>query len=161
MLFRSSVLAGWLATWSEHHQLGRRFTVDLKPHTSGSELLALTVRDDAGEKAAELVFATIQDRRGRNILSVRDQSTLDTSLRRKRLMTLIHLYLIHRYQSGSVHYVSPTDDNEKQSEAMKAMGIYESVHHEIGQIIVANVDTVNVAKMMESAETGIDKIIRK
>ncbi|NIP19196.1 MAG: isocitrate lyase, partial [Xanthomonadales bacterium] len=56
-----------------------------------------------GEKAAELVFATIQDRRGRNILSVRDQSTLDTSLRRKRLMTLIHLYLIHRYQSGSVH----------------------------------------------------------
>ncbi|NIP74484.1 MAG: isocitrate lyase, partial [Xanthomonadales bacterium] len=94
-----SVLAGWLATWSEHHQLGRRFTVDLKPHTSGAELLALTVRDDAGEKAAELVFATIQDRRGRNILSVRDQSTLDTSLRRKRLMTLIHLFLIHRYQS--------------------------------------------------------------
>jgi isocitrate/methylisocitrate lyase len=35
------------------------------------------------------------DRRGRNILSIRDQNTFDTALRKKRLMTLIHLFLVH------------------------------------------------------------------
>ena len=41
-----------------------------------------------GAKAANVVFDTIQDRRGRSILSVRDQNTFDVALRRKRLMTL-------------------------------------------------------------------------
>jgi hypothetical protein len=40
----------------------------------------------------------IVDRRGRNILSVRDQTTFDSSLRKKRLMTLNHLFLVHRYK---------------------------------------------------------------
>ena len=46
-----------------------------------------------------MVFATILDRKGRTILSVRDQNTFDQSLRQKRLMTLMHLFLIHRYKA--------------------------------------------------------------
>jgi isocitrate lyase len=54
------------------------------------------------ERLANVVFATIQDRRGRSILSVRDQNTFDESLRRKRLMTLMQLFLIHRYQAAAI-----------------------------------------------------------
>ena len=49
-------------------------------------------------KKAGIIFAPIQDRRGHNILSMRYQETYDSSLRRKRLMTLLHLFLIHRYK---------------------------------------------------------------
>jgi isocitrate/methylisocitrate lyase len=56
-----------------------------------------------------------QDRRGRNILSVRGQNTFEEALRKKRLMTLVHLWLVHRYKSDSVHYVSPTEDNRYQT----------------------------------------------
>jgi isocitrate lyase len=58
----------------------------------------------------------MQDRRGRSILSVRDQNTFDPALRQKRLMTLLQLFLIHRYKIDSVHYVTPTDDNQHQTE---------------------------------------------
>ena len=70
---------------------------------------------------ARLVFAPIKDRRGQSILSIRDQETMDLSLRKKRLMTLVHIFLIHRYKSVSVHYVSPTDDNEKQTARIREL----------------------------------------
>ena len=49
---------------------------------------------------------------------MRDQNTVDRELRRKRLMTLLHLFLIHRYEPASVHYLTPTDDNRRQCERM-------------------------------------------
>ena len=78
-------------------------------------------------RLANVVFAPIQDRRGRNILSVRDQNTFDESLRKKRLMTLVQLFLIHRYKSDSVHYVTPTEDNQRQTAKMKAHGLFTAV----------------------------------
>ena len=59
------------------------------------------------------------DRAGRVFLSVRDQNTFDLNLRRKRLMTLMQLFLVHRYKIHSVHYVTPTEDNRLQAEGMK------------------------------------------
>jgi len=103
-----SLLGKWLEIWSQEHQLPRTLRVELRPHTAGSELLGLSVLDEAGTKLAGVVFATIQDRRGHTILSIRDQETFDTSLRKKRLMTLLHIFLIHRYKVVSVHYVGPT-----------------------------------------------------
>ena len=82
----------------------------------------------AGEKAANVIFAAIQDRRGRNILSVRDQNTFDPALRRKRLMTLTQLFLIHRYRIDSVHFLTPTEDNHRQTERMKERGIFTAVN---------------------------------
>ncbi len=55
-------------------------------------------------------------------------------------MTLIQLFLIHRYHAGSVHYVTPTEDNLSQTQRMKDLGIFTVVRSEIGQIIVADVD---------------------
>ena len=80
----------------------------------GSELLELSVLDEYDNKVANVVFNTILDRRGRHILSIRDQNTLNTDFRQKRFMTLIQLFLIYRYKSNSVHYVTPTEDNQKQ-----------------------------------------------
>ena len=87
---------------------GRRTTsspaplrVALRPHRAGSELLELQ-RPRRGRRRRWPTSSsrTIQDRRGRSILSVRDQNTFDEALRKKRLMTLIHLFLIHRYKVG-------------------------------------------------------------
>jgi len=105
----------WLEIWTRHNDVPGPLHAELRPHTAGSELLALNVVDSLGGKKAGVIFAPIQDRRGHNILSVRYQETYDSSLRRKRLMTLLQLFLIHRYQAVSVHYVSPNEDNEKRS----------------------------------------------
>ena len=104
---------------------GGRFEVELRPHTRRLRAAgAAHLRNGAGDKLANVIFAPIQDRRGRKILSVRDQNTFDRALRQKRLMTLIHLFLIHRYRAASVHYVAPTDDNQYQTQKMKAHGIF-------------------------------------
>ena len=99
------------------------------------------------------------DRRGRNILSIRDQNTFDEALRKKRLMTLIHLFLIHRYKAASVHYVSPTDDNRYQAQKMKTHGLFSDVHDEVGQIIVADVSAENVKALLAADRTRLEDLI--
>ncbi len=133
------VLEDWLELWRAQHDFKPKLKVSLRPHTAGSDLLELAFLGPDGKKMLDVVFGAIQDRRGRNILSVRDQNNYDVALRQKRLMTLAHLFLIHRYKIDSVHYVTPTDDNLKQSERMQARGIFAAVHTEIGEIIVADV----------------------
>ena len=96
-----------------------------------------------------MIFDTIQDRRGRTILSIRDQNTLDVKLRRKRLMTLVQLFLLHRYRASALHFVTPTDDNHRQTERMKARGIFSAVADEVGEIIVAEVDVAKVKALVE------------
>ena len=112
------------------------------------------------EKLANVIFANIQDRRGRIILSVRDQNTV-APLRKKRLMTLVQLFLIHRYRASSVHYVTPTEDNELQAERMKNLGIFSDVHTEIGQIIVAHVSTQIVTELLKPDWAALLEMIRK
>jgi isocitrate lyase len=146
------VLAGWLADWAEHHGIDKTLKVSLRPHTAGSELLELSVLDEDDEKLANIVFATLQDRRGRSILSVRDQNTYDTALRRKRLMTLLHLFLIHRYKAASIHYLTPTEDNHRQSASMQKLGLFESTTEEVGEIIVAEVNSEIVAALVREAD---------
>jgi len=155
------LLETWLEAWRAFYELPGPLLVQLKPHTAGSELLELSVRNRTGEKLANVIFASIQDRRGRSILSVRDQNTYDTALRKKRLMTLVHLFLIHRYKAVSVHYVSPTEDNHYQAQKMKSHGLFAEVHDEVGQIIVAEVDRDRVAELLEPEGQALDRLIRK
>ena len=82
------LLEEWLAMWSEHYQLPGKLRVQLRPQRAGSELLELGIYDEGEEKLANVIFAPIQDRRGRSILTVRDQNTFAEQLRKKRLMTL-------------------------------------------------------------------------
>jgi isocitrate lyase len=142
------VLAGWLADWALHHGVDGELRVGLRPHTAGSEVLELSVSGADGERIADLVFTTIEDRRGRTIISVRDQNNHVSHLRQKRLMTLLHLFVIHRYGASSVHFVTPSEDNRRQCARMREIGIFSAVNDEIGEIIVADVDAAFVASLV-------------
>ncbi len=155
------LLEEWLAMWSEHYQLGEKLRVQLRPQRAGSELLELGIYDEDEEKLANVIFAPIHDRRGRSILSVRDQNTFAEALRKKRLMTLIHLWLVHRFKADSVHYVTPTEDNLYQTEKMKSHGIFREVNQEVGQIIVADVNHPRIAELLAPDREALWRLIRK
>jgi isocitrate lyase len=157
----TKLLEEWLALWSKHHQLADSLHVMLRPHTAGSELLELTLSKANGDKVANVVFAVIADRRGRNILSVRDQNTFDVALRKKRLMTLNNLFLIHRYKIWSVHFVSPTDDNRYQAAKMKSHGLFSDVHDEVGHIIVADVSPEGVKALLAPDRASLNALIQR
>jgi len=155
------VLVGWLTRWALHHDLERDLGATLRPYTAGSEVLELSVTDRDGVRLADVVFTTIADRRGRTILSIRDQNTLDPALRRKRLMTLLHLFLIHRYRAASVHFLTPTEDNRRQCERMRDLGIFTSVNDEIGQIIVADIDPRTMRSLVAPDGEERERLITK
>jgi isocitrate lyase len=155
------LLEEWLAVWTDHYRLPGPLRVELRPHRAGSELLELTLVGRGQEKEANVIFAPIQDRHGRNILSVRDQNTFDEMLRKKRLMTLIHLFLVHRYKIDSVHYVTPTEDNQYQAAKMKEQGLFSEVKTDVGQIIVADVNHDRMAELLAADRMKLGKLIRK
>lgn len=157
----TNVLGGWLAEWARHQLPDRELAVSLRPHTAGSEVLELSVTDRDGERLANIVFSTIADRRGRTILSVRDQNTIDPALRRRRLMTLLHLFLIHRYRVASVHYLTPTEDNRRQCERMLELGIFTAVNDEIGEIIVADVDAATIRTLVAPDRDARERLITR
>jgi isocitrate lyase len=155
------LLEEWLQLWTAHHGVPGPLGVRLRPHTAGSDLLDLAVLDPSGTRVAGIIFATIQDRRGRTILSIRDQETVDTSLRQKRMMTLLHLFIIHRYRAVSIHYVTPTPDNQKQTTGMQALGLFTAVNAEVGDIIVADVDPDRIRELLETDREALGRLIRK
>jgi isocitrate lyase len=76
-------------------------------------------------------------------------------------MTLIHLFLVHRFKVDSVHYVTPTEDNTYQAAKMKSHGIFREVNKEVGQIIVADVDHPRIAKLLAADRVALGRLIRK
>ena len=154
------LLEGWLATWATHWGLAANIRVELRPHTAGSDLLELRVVDDTDDPLANVIFASIVDRRGRSILSIRDQNTA-APIRRRRLMTLVQLFLIHRYRAGSLHYLTPTEDNRSQTQRMQDLGIFSIVKTEIGQIIVAEVNRERIVELVRPEAESLAELIRK
>ncbi|MEK7283682.1 MAG: isocitrate lyase, partial [Acidobacteriota bacterium] len=155
------LLAEWLEMWARHYKLPLKLRVHLRPHTPGSEVMELGVFNDGDERMANVIFANILDRKARSILSIRDQNTFDERLRKKRLMTLVHLFLIHRYKATSVHYVSPTEDNLYQAQKMKNHGIFTEVRSEVGHIIVAEVSKERIAELLEADRAALARLIDK
>jgi isocitrate lyase len=156
-----AVLEDWLEMWRRRWDHPDKLKVLLRPHTVGSDLRELAIRSAGGDKLLNLVFATIKDRRGRRILSVRDQNTFDPALRQKRLMVLAHLFLIHRYKLESVHYLTPTDDNQRQAAKMRELGIYSTVNDEVGEILVADVDAARVKEFLATDRAALQGLIGK
>lgn len=156
------LLEDWLALWSEHYKLGERLRVQLRPRRAGSNLLELSIfGDNEDEKLADVVFDPITDRQGRSILTVRDQNTYSAKLRQKRLMTLVHLWLVHRFKADAVYYVTPTEDNKYQTEKMQAHGIFSNVNKDVGEIIVADVNQARIDELLEPDRKALQKLIRK
>jgi len=141
------LLEEWLAEWAGAHGVDATLSVQLRPHTPGSEILELQI-NGPDETYANVVFSVIHDRRNRPILMVRDQNNHRQEMRRKRLMTLMHLFLIHRYKIAAIHFLSPTADNLKQAEGMRNNGIFGNVTDEVGEIIVAEVSEADVAPLL-------------
>ena len=156
----TGLLEAWLADWAKHWDRPGKLRVELRPHRAGSDLLELRVLDEPGDVLASVIFATMVDRRGQSILSIRDQHT-SPSIRRRRLMTLVQLFLIHRYRAASLHYLTPTEDNQSQTQRMQELGIFTVVRTEIGQIIVANVDRTRVAALVEPDGEQLAGLMRK
>lgn len=154
------VLEGWLSVWAARYPEHGALKVQLRPHSSASELVALSILERSGGEVASVVFAHIQDRRGRHILSVRDQA-VNSKYRKKRLMTLAQLFLIHRYRASKVHYVTPTEDNQAQTQGMKRLGLFDEVNTEIGDIIVASVNTARVSELVAKESPELAKLIDK
>ncbi len=155
------LLEEWLEAWTRHYKIEDSFTAELKPHTVGTFVLELNIMNGSGDKVADVIFEILQDRKGEKILTVRDENNFDTSLRRKRLATMLHLFLIHRYRTDFVHYVSPTEDNLMQTKGMMKLGIYESVNTEVGHIIVTKVNVDYVKELLSPDRRELKKLIAK
>ncbi len=154
------LLEEWLEAWARHYKLKDTLSAELKPHTVGTFVLELNILNGKGEKVADVIFEILQDRKGEKILTVRDENIAE-ALRQKRLATLLHLFLIHRYRTDFVHYVSPTEDNLMQTKGMMRLGIYESVNTEVGHIIVTKVNVEYVKELLNPNRRELKKLIAK
>jgi isocitrate lyase len=155
----TKLLEEWIDLWRDRHGVGLRLKVSLKPITAGSDLLELALLTPEREKKVDVTFASIHDRRGRSILSVRDQNNYDVRLRKRRLMTLVQLFLFHRYKVDSAHYVTPTEDNQRQAEGMQRLGLFSSVAQEVGEIIVAEVDKARVKELLAKDRVALRALV--
>jgi len=157
----TKILESWLNEWTKQYKINDKLSVMLRPHTAGSELLEINIVNGNRDTVASIIFATIKDRRQKSIISIRDQINHKLEFRKKRLMTLIHLFLIHRYKAVSIHYVTPTDDNKIQASRMKESGIYQEVNTEIGDIIVATVNTKLINNLIDPDKVYLINLISK
>jgi len=155
------LLEEWLQIWAQHNNLPPTFRPLLRPLAAGSDFLELSILNDGQNRAANLIFADVQDRHGHKLLSIRDMNTYDPSLQKKRLMTLAHLFLLHRYKAGLVHYLSPTEDNQHQAQKMKRLGIFSKVDTEGQLIIVATVNGQRIADLLNPDRVVLKKLILK
>ncbi|OBK12827.1 isocitrate lyase ICL2 [Mycobacterium asiaticum] len=155
------LLEEWLAVWSEHYHLGEKLRVTLRPRRAGSDVLELGIYGEGDDQLANVVVDPIKDRYGRSILQVRDQNTFAEKLRQKRLMTLIHLWLVHRFKADAVYYVTPTEDNQYQTAKMKSHGIFSEVYQEVGEIIVAEVNKPRIEELLKSDQEALKKLVLK
>jgi isocitrate lyase len=155
------MLEEWLQIWAQHNNLPPDFRAQLRPLAAGSDFLELSILSDGKNPVANLLFADMQDRHGHKLLSIRDMNTYDSSLRKKRLMTLAHLFLLYRYKTGLVHYLSPTDDNQHQSQKMKRLGLFSKVDTEGQMIIVATVNHDRIAELLDPDRVMLKRLIMK
>ena len=154
-----SVLEDWLSSWSKHHTLQKDLKARLRPQSPGSEILKLSVVENNDQQLAEVVFTVLRDREDKVFLFIRNQIIHDTNLRRKRLMTLLHLFLIHRYKADVIQYMTPTDDNRRQTTGMQQIGIFEDAIEEIGDIIVAHINKNVAADLINPQKLGISQLL--
>jgi len=88
-------------------------------------------------------------------------NTYESSLRKKRLMTLAPLFLLYRYKTGLMHCLSPTDDNQHQSQKMRRLGLFSKVDTEGRMIIVATVNPDRIAELLNPDQVMLKRLIMK
>jgi isocitrate lyase len=160
----TSVLEKWLRLWAQHWSDQGLYdkgdlSVELKERWAGSEEMMLNVFDEASDKIAEITFRVDKDRGGRKFLAIKDQNTVKP-YRAKRLMTLMHFFLLHRYRTDMVHYVAPTDDNRKSVHHMTNYGVFREARTDDPNIIAIEVNTSRTQKIF-SSDGSLKKFIAR
>ena len=153
----TSVLERWLRIWAHHWSEQGLYdkgdlSVELKERWAGSEEMMLNVFDEARDKIAEITFRVDKDRAGRKFLAVKDQNTIK-KYRSRRLMSLMHFFLLHRYRTDLVHYLTPTDDNRLSVRRMIQNGVFREARTDDPNIIAIEVDTARAQKIFASDES--------
>jgi isocitrate lyase len=153
----TSVLERWLRIWAQHWSeqglLDKgELSVELKERWAGSEHMMLNVFDEAHDKIAEITFRVDRDRDGRKYLAVKDQNTVK-KYRSRRLMTLMHFFLLHRYKIDLVYYVAPTHDNRMSVQRMMYNGIFRQARTDDPNIIAIEVDTARAQRIFANDES--------
>lgn len=147
----TSELERWLRMWAQHWSEQGLYdkgdlSVELKERWAGSEEMMLNVFDEASDKIAEITFRVDKDREGRKFLAVKDQYTVKR-FRSRRLMTLMHFFLLHRYKTDLVHYVTPTDDNRASVRSMIRYGVFREARTDDPNIIAIEVNTARAQRI--------------
>ncbi|MBI2088221.1 MAG: isocitrate lyase/phosphoenolpyruvate mutase family protein [Deltaproteobacteria bacterium] len=147
----TSELERWLRMWAQHWSEQGLYdkgdlSVELKERWAGSEEMMLNVFDEASDKIAEITFRVDKDREGRKFLAVKDQYTIKR-FRSRRLMTLMHFFLLHRYKTDLVHYVTPTDDNRASVRSMIRYGVFREARTDDPNIIAIEVNTARAQRI--------------
>jgi isocitrate lyase len=160
----TSVLERWVRLWAQHwSEQGvfkpGEFSVELKERWAGSEEMMLNVFDDARDKIAEITFRVDKDREGRKFLAIKDQNTVK-KFRSRRLMSLMHFFLLHRYKTDLVHYLSPTHDNRLSVQRMILNGVFRWARTDDPNIIAIEVETARAQKIFANDES-IKRFISK
>jgi isocitrate lyase len=153
----TSVLERWLRIWTQHWSeqglLDKgELSVELKERWAGSEHMMLNVFDEAHDKIAEITFRVDKDRDGRKYLAVKDQNTVKR-YRSRRLMTLMHFFLLHRYKIDLVYYVAPTHDNRMSVQRMMYNGVFRQARTDEPNIIAIEVDTARAQRIFANDES--------
>jgi isocitrate lyase len=153
----TSVLERWLRMWAEHWSERGVYnkgdlSVEVKERWAGSEEMMLNVFDEARDKIAEITYRVDKDRQGRKFLAVKDQNTVK-QYRSRRLMTLIHFFLLHRYKTDLVHYVTPTGDNRLSVHRMIQNGVFREARTDDPNVIAIEVNTARAQKSFANDES--------
>ena len=156
----TSELERWLRMWAQYWSEEGAYdkgvlSVELKERWAGSEEMMLNVFDEDRDKIAEITFRVDRDRDGRKFLAVKDQNTVQR-FRSKRLMTLMHLFLLHRYRTDLVHYVTPTEDNRASVQSMIGYGVFRHARTDDPNIIAIEVNASRAQTMF-----GSDRSLRE
>ena len=153
----TSVLERWLRLWGHHWSEQGLYdkgdlSVELKERWAGSEEMMLNIFGEDRDKIAEITFRVDRDRAGRKFLAVKDQNTVK-KYRSRRLMTLMHFFLLHRYKTDLVHYLTPTNDNRLSVRRMMQNGMFRETRTDDPNIIAIEVDTTRAQKIFANDES--------
>ena len=155
------LLEEWLALWGEHYNLGEKLSVQFRPLRAAGEVLELGIYGGGEEKLANVLVDPSRTATAAASSRSATRTRSPRQLRQKRLMTLIHLWLIHRFKAEAVYYVTPTEDNIYQTEKMKSHGIFRDVHQDVGEIIVADVNQPRIDELLAPDRAALMRLIRK
>jgi isocitrate lyase len=149
------LLETWLESAARHGRLTGCFRVGVYPVFSGSDLLELRVVGESNAKRAHVVYMVLQERTGQKVLWIREHNVLDISLYGTRVMALVYLFLIHRYQATAVQYINPSDHEYEHSRDMEDLGVFVAVDRIPRQIVFAHVNRERASELLIPQQLAI------